>query len=253
MKVHEAILSIDHQELSERHLEAREVLEASLAEVSPEDFETRGTYYYYLLRIALHGHLLFETEIEKHFYKKMSENFEKQDFKYNELLRKNPDEKVIISQMNAFYRLIGRYFTMLTAIYEKKGYHEGEDRAYLETMKYRLRSYKSQKKYWKQFGYTFWNLTSLYGLSFARWGMSCGVAIVFYAFIFLVSGGVERASGIAFHWYDSIHFSIATFTTLGFGDVVPITLFAKIVADIEVFNGYLMLGVFMALVQKRLH
>ena len=119
-------------------------------------------------------------------------------------------------------------------------------------MKYRLNCFHFRRKKWKYFVYKFWELTSLYGLSFIRWGISCVVSVLLYSMIFIVFGKLQLISAGTFHWYDAFHFSIATFTTLGIGDVQAVDMFTKIISDIEVFNGYLMLGVFMALVQKRI-
>ena len=40
----------------------------------------------------------------------------------------------------------------------------------------------------------------------------------------------------------SIYYSVVTLTTLGYGDVVPVSTAAQIVAMIEVVLGYVMLG-----------
>jgi hypothetical protein len=40
----------------------------------------------------------------------------------------------------------------------------------------------------------------------------------------------------------AFYFSIVTFTTLGFGDVVAVNLFARFLVTFEVILGYVMLG-----------
>ena len=48
--------------------------------------------------------------------------------------------------------------------------------------------------------------------------------------------------GKALHWYDYMYYSIVTFTTLGFGDIVPSQPLARAVVALEVILGYIMLG-----------
>lgn len=252
MQIHQAISAIEKVELPENMEKARQTLEQNLRKISHQDFETRGTYYYYLLRITLESHVLFETEVERHFYEKMIEYFDKQEKKYEQQFQKDTENEVLRSQANAFYRLTERYFSTLITLYAKKGFSVARQRAYLQKMIYRQNSYRLFRQRGLYALYQLWRLTALYGVSFTRWGASCFVAILFYGMIYLLSGGLDNSAGMQFHWYDAFHFSIATFTTLGFGDIIPTTVIAKIIADTEVFNGYLMLGAFMALVQRRI-
>ena len=43
-------------------------------------------------------------------------------------------------------------------------------------------------------------------------------------------------------WFTFYYYSIVTFTTLGFGDIVPKNILAEILVTIEVILGYIMLG-----------
>ena len=43
-------------------------------------------------------------------------------------------------------------------------------------------------------------------------------------------------------WFTPFYYSIVTFTTLGFGDVVPVTGIARFAVALEVILGYIMLG-----------
>jgi hypothetical protein len=250
VQIHEAISAIEHVETPTKLQEAREVFEEHLAKVSATDNETRGTYFYYLLRISLRNHVLFETDIDKHFYKELTDCFQMKEKEYKKMHKANPDNKVLKVQINTFYNLMERYFTTLEISYQQKNFQDAQRRAYLEKMQYRKSSFLFFKKYIHYFLYKLWELSSLYSSSFFRWGMSCVVAIAVYAGIFSLIGGLSHSS-LDLEWYDAVHFSIATFTTLGFGDVFPVTMLSKIISDIEVFNGYLMLGAFMALIQKK--
>lgn len=54
------------------------------------------------------------------------------------------------------------------------------------------------------------------------------------------------------HWYAPFYFSFITFTTLGFGDVVPVNVAAQMAVTVEVVIGYTMLGVLVAILSSAL-
>lgn len=54
------------------------------------------------------------------------------------------------------------------------------------------------------------------------------------------------------HWYAPFYFSFVTFTTLGFGDVVPVNVPAQLAVTLEVIVGYTMLGVLVAILGSAL-
>jgi voltage-gated potassium channel Kch len=58
---------------------------------------------------------------------------------------------------------------------------------------------------------------------------------VFYTF-----SGVDY--GKYDNWIGPFYYSVVTITTLGYGDIVPATPVARIIAIFEVFIGYIMLG-----------
>ena len=49
-------------------------------------------------------------------------------------------------------------------------------------------------------------------------------------------------TGLPLTFWKSFYFSIVTFTTLGFGDVVADNTLARILVTLEVILGYIMLG-----------
>jgi len=252
MQLQEAILAVERKEIPHNLEAAKVVLEKQLKKLAEEEYETRGTYYYYLLRISLETHLLFENEIEHHLYEKLCACFAAQEEKYFAQYEQDPQNALLKAQISAFYRLIERYYTTLEVSYHRKNFEQAQKRVYLQKMRYRKKAAQFEGNIAKALLYNFWEVSSLYGTSFFRWGITCLVTILIFSGIYFVFDGLQHAkfAGEA-HWYDTIHFSIATFTTLGFGDVIPVTLFSKIMSDIEVFSGYLMLGAFMGLVQKR--
>jgi len=113
---------------------------------------------------------------------------------------------------------------------------------------YRLRREIADQNYLKEFKesgkiskviYFFWWLTSDCGRSMARWCFWIVAQAVFFAWLFTMVG-VDY--GQYKTWLSPLYYSIVTLTTLGYGDVVPASLGAQVVAIAEVVTGYVMLG-----------
>ena len=106
------------------------------------------------------------------------------------------------------------------------------DQNYLD--EFRRQSRMTEVFYW------IWWVTSDCGRSFLRWGLwIAALAIAFavvYQFVEIDLGGQPD------NWMTTIYFSFVTLTTLGYGDIVPASALARIVAVAEVVTGYVMLG-----------
>lgn len=105
------------------------------------------------------------------------------------------------------------------------------------------------KKVW----YWFWGLTSNYGTSVGRWVLWCLFVITFYAsfyyFTYLETDrGLTGFSRVVERYY----FSVVTFTTLGFGDILPRTIFGMCLVITEVLFGNLMFWVMMTILGKKI-
>lgn len=87
--------------------------------------------------------------------------------------------------------------------------------------------------------YWLWWITSDCGRSFLRWGacifLLLGLFAGLYNFVEIDYG--EHPTAIS-----SFYYSVVTLTTLGYGDVLPASMAAQILAMIEVIIGYVMLG-----------
>jgi uncharacterized protein YjbI with pentapeptide repeats len=87
--------------------------------------------------------------------------------------------------------------------------------------------------------YRIWWATSDCGRSFTRWALWVAfVAVVFaglYSFVDLDFGDHQT-------WLSPLYFSVVTMTTLGYGDVLPASSPAQVVAMAEVILGYVALG-----------
>jgi uncharacterized protein YjbI with pentapeptide repeats len=87
--------------------------------------------------------------------------------------------------------------------------------------------------------YWLWWITSDCGRSFLRWGacifLLLGLFAVLFNFVAIDYG--EYPTELS-----SFYYSVVTLTTLGYGDVLPASMPAQILAMIEVVIGYVMLG-----------
>lgn len=92
--------------------------------------------------------------------------------------------------------------------------------------------------------YRIWRISSDCGRSFLLWAAwALGLALVF-AFIYwgFFEGSFKVPPELGFDLWTMTYYSVVTFTTLGFGDVTPITFWASVLVTIDVILGYLMLG-----------
>ena len=87
--------------------------------------------------------------------------------------------------------------------------------------------------------YYIWLVTSNCGRSMMLWMMWTTCLTVFFAWLYTLVG-------VDFGRYPTvlspIYYSVVTLSTLGYGDVVPKTVPAQLVAMAEVMTGYMMLG-----------
>lgn len=113
-------------------------------------------------------------------------------------------------------------------------------------------SYVRRKHYLKHFKsqnlgnkivYYLWLAISDCGQSFLRWSAVSAVICLMFGLIYTNFPGsfsiANDRSPTVFTFY---YYSVVTFTTLGFGDIVPKNLWAEIAVTTEVITGYVMLG-----------
>lgn len=243
----------DHNE-SRKLIPAEQAFWRRLKELPETAHEERGTIYYYLLRTLLKPSRLFENEKAQNIYEKMRDAFRDQDRLYRSRLRQNSSDRLLRLQYDAFLKITERYFFSLEVIYRKKNWQKALRHAYTEKMRYRQLRFWFERHYLDWLFYKFLELSSHYGESFLRWGLTTVIFILVYGLLYagidlLQTGGAMQASS---GFFDYFYFSVVTFSSLGYGDITPITDLEKILIGIEVICGFLMLGSFMALLQRKL-
>jgi hypothetical protein len=254
----DAIKTLEGHIQNQKLEEAKELLVEKLKGLSHENFEDRAIIYYYLLRTYLQGEVHIENAILIDYYEKMVTNFRRQEQKYKEeiahLNNKKLEGKVQLMQYKAFYKLVERYFSSLELLYGKKDFHETRQKAFLEKMRYRKNFYRLKQEYINVLGYFMMDMTSQYGTSFVRWGITTLLFILFFGWLFMVidmatTGGHMIKGGALYNYF---YFSVVAFTTVGFGDITPVTGIEKLLVAFEILSGYVMLGMLINLIQRKL-
>ena len=87
--------------------------------------------------------------------------------------------------------------------------------------------------------YTIWLITSDCGRSLFRWCVCITLLTLAFAWLYTFVG-IDYGENP--NWIAPIYFSVVTLSTLGYGDILPVTPIARLVSLIEVVTGYLMLG-----------
>jgi len=91
------------------------------------------------------------------------------------------------------------------------------------------------------------DITCGFGRSLSRWAGWVMVVVLGFSLLYWLLPGAVSADG----YLDALYFSIVTFTTLGYGDILPLTWFAKLLVIVEVGLGYVMGGLLVAILSKK--
>lgn len=124
------------------------------------------------------------------------------------------------------------------------------DQYYLYVMKYKYR-----RNFLFRIFFFLWWITCNYGKSIILWGgWSLFMAIGFASIYFYILGeGAFAISGeLPWQFSTMLYYSVVTFTTLGFGDVLPNTTLAAWCVMAEVILGYVMLGGLISILATKL-
>jgi hypothetical protein len=251
MDFQDAIRKIEERGDFNRFAEVKPIFENRLAELKPGDHTERGLCYYYLLVSYLKAHLVHETQESIEFYDKMEESFLKQEIIYRE-----NHKKFSWSEIKDFFRLMERCYGSLEFLYLNHDFQTRRRLAYQQKMRFRKDAYFFNRESWRWLEYKFLEITCNYGTSLVRWATTTVLFSIIMAFAFFVNDQfvddslrtiVDNA-----HWFDYFYFSMINLTTVGFGDITPLSLTGRILSVAEAFFGFLMLGIFIGLIQKKL-
>lgn len=97
--------------------------------------------------------------------------------------------------------------------------------------------------------YKIWSWTCDCGRSGLRWGLFNAALVALFAVAYTQ---VQVDYGDHETWLSPVYFSVVTMTTLGYGDVLPMTPMAQFVTILQVISGYVMLGGLLGIVTKKL-
>ncbi|MEZ6003147.1 MAG: pentapeptide repeat-containing protein [Planctomycetota bacterium] len=111
-----------------------------------------------------------------------------------------------------------------------------------------LDEFRKQSK-WHELVYHLWWLTSDCGRSLTRWSLFTVVLILGFAFTY---HWTELDFGPHAGPLSTLYFSVVTMTTLGYGDVMPASTGAQIIAMVQVSTGYVMLGGLVSILSSKL-
>lgn len=252
------IREIEERDDLEEKGKLQELFLKRLKKLPKSNHHERGICYYYILRLILKTHQHYESPKAIRYYKKMQHEFRKQHKIHREKTKKKRFlHKGTKTHIGNFYRLMERFFSSLEVLYDKKDFLEAVRRAYEEKMYYRKYNFKFQKKRWRYWEYAFLDATCKYGDSFFRWGLTSLTFGIVMGGVYWVTDVAQanealKLVGESGHWYDYFYFSLVTLTSLGYGDITPVSFMGKFLSMIEVFFGFIMLGVFVNLIQKKL-
>jgi hypothetical protein len=99
------------------------------------------------------------------------------------------------------------------------------------------------EKKWGRKIFFIWWLFADCGRSLGRWaGWSLVLALLFAFLFWLLGSNSFDTQHLKFNFLTMFYYSIVTFTTLGFGDIIPKTTTAAMCVTVEVILGYVMLG-----------
>lgn len=236
---------------------AQNVFEDQLKNVPQNDHEKRGDCYYYLLRLLFKGHMPFEHPIAKTYYDHMTEHFVTVERAYKFDINRESDHRkrsVKLSQLKAFYKLMERYYSSLESLYSQNGFIEAKDRAFYQKMLFRKDKFLAERQFSLYLGYTILQISSKYGLSVQRWGITTFVSVFIFSLLFYiidVASLTKMVPDATSYNFNYIYLSVVNFTTLGFGDYLPHTDLQKFITCVEVLMGYTMLGMFVNILFKR--
>lgn len=249
MDFQEAVRRIEERGDYNRYAEMKPFFEEQLKNLAKDNHTQRALSYYYLLASYLKAQLVHETEESIDFYEKMDAEFMAQEKFYQ--AGENPE---LVGEIRDFYQLMERCYSSLEFLYERHNFGIRSDAAYRQKMSFRKKAFKHSKKLGSYFEYVFFGLTSVYGTSLLRWAITTFVFTLIFAVGYWIIDQFEPIRMIpagAANLFDYLYYSIVVTSTVGLGDISPITHAGKVLTALQGFLGFLMLGIFVGMLQRK--
>jgi len=151
---------------------------------------------------------------------------------YHSLYRNASEEHQPVHAVESLYRM-------------KRAEH-----AHLESQK--NRNLIDKKSFFlKKSGHMLSDFVSGYGLRTMRVLRLLLIVITFFSFLNYILSGLIFDQYAEFTIIDSIYFTCITITTLGFGDITPVTSFGKLFVTFQALSGFVVISIFLAAVTNR--
>ena len=104
-----------------------------------------------------------------------------------------------------------------------------------------------ESAWWREPLFVVWEATSHCGRSIGLWACWAAFIVLVFATIYSfmpksIAFRSDKLSGVKLGFRGCLYYSVVTLTTLGYGDITPLTNPARFVAGTEVCVGYVMLG-----------
>ncbi len=111
-----------------------------------------------------------------------------------------------------------------------------------------LHEFRRQSRF-SEVVYRAWSLTSDCGRSVSRWAMLVLVQVLVFGWLYTL-GGVNLGPNPT--WLSGTYFSVVTISSLGYGDILPVSDVMRMLAMIEVIMGYVMLGGMVSILSNKM-
>ena len=249
MDFQEAVRKIEERGDFNRFVEMKPFFEEQLASLAKDNHIERALCSYYLLASYLKAQLVHETQESIEFYEKMDDEFMAQ-----EKLYQKEKKNGVGSEVQDFYQLMERCYSSLEFLYKRHNFGIRENLSYRQKMRFRKKAFVLNKRPFSYLEYVFFELSSSYGTSLFRWAATTFVFTLLFAACYWTIDFFEPVRMIplgAANLLDYFYFSMVITTTVGLGDIVPVTHLGKVLVAIQGFSGFLMLGIFVGMLQRK--
>ncbi len=136
--------------------------------------------------------------------------------------------------------------------FDSLGRYNDESWAFQKEKEMERKSYFNNKQYLKWIGSKFLSLLYGYGERLERPLLLAVTTVLVWAFFYMNVGILDASRQVIIkNFWDSLYFSMVTFTTLGYGDFRPLTGVGRIIAGCEAILGVILIALFIFTFARR--